>query len=175
VRSLRDLQPLADLVCVRDGLFSQDYDFLLDGERCGSLEWERGLRPRALAETEGHAWWIERTSLWSRDYVMLAPGTKDEVATFRRRLFGSDEISLADGRTFRWRRVGAFSMTLRCAIERDGADLVEFSSRWSLFNPTMKIEVFPTAAHGKLGDELTVLILLGSYVFIRVASAQSWS
>jgi hypothetical protein len=51
---------------------------------------------------------------------------------------------------------------------------VEFRSTWSPFKPTLKIEVFPAAARGKLGDELAVLILLGSYVFIRVVTAQAW-
>lgn len=173
MRSLRDVQPLADLVCAPDGLFSRDYDFLLDGERCGSLEWERGFMPRALAETEGSAWWIGRRGFGSSEHEMLVPGSPVAVATFHRRIFAPDEIGFADGRTFCWRRARAFSLTLRYAIDQDGEELLQFSWPWSLARRRARIEVWPAAVL-RLKDDLPILILFGSYLFIRLATAQSW-
>ena len=173
MRSLRDVQPLADLVCTPDSLFSRDYDVLLDGERCGSLEWERGFMPRALAETEGSAWWIGRRGFGSSEHEMRVPGSLGAVATFRRRFFVPDEIVFADGRTFRWRRVRAL-LTLRYAIDRDGEELMQFSWLWSLLRRRARIEVWPAAARRLKDDDGAVLILFGSYLFIRLATAQSW-
>ena len=160
-------------MCEKDGWLAQDYDFLLDGERCGSLEWERGFFPRALAETGGGAWWIGRRGWGSTEHEVLLPGTEGAIATYCRRFIGADEINFPDGRTVHWRRVRAFSLTLRYGLYRDGEALLEFSWLWSLAKRRVRIDVWPAASRMLKRDDLPLLVLLGSYVFIRVATAQS--
>jgi hypothetical protein len=171
------VEPLSELVCARDGWFSRDYDFLLNGEPCGSLEWERGFRPRALAETNGCAWWIEPRGMGSGGgHVMLVPGSTSIVAMVTRRLFRRTLISLADGRLYQWRRAAAFSLSLSYGIRLDGVELIAFSSRWGMAGrPKVRIQVWPAGARSTNGEDLPILIFLGSYLLLRAVAAQGWS
>jgi len=130
MRSLTDAGPANELVCVKDGFFSRDYDLLLDGERCGTLDWERGFQPQCVAETGGLAWWIRRR-LFSSQRMIGESGSETPVATFHRRFIGPAEIAFSDGRMFRWRRPRRFTIGHTYVMEASGGTrLVEFTSTW---------------------------------------------
>lgn len=161
---------------MRDGWFSRDYDFLLAGEPCGTLEWERGFRPRALAETDDRAWWLEtRGQRLGGGHAMLVPGSPTNVATVTRRMFRRTEITLADGRTYQWRRAASLSLSLSYGIRIGDVELLEFRWGLALLGRKLRIQVWPPAPRVMRGDDLPILIIVGSYLFLRALTGQSWS
>ncbi|MFI5207385.1 MAG: hypothetical protein ACHQX4_05120 [Gemmatimonadales bacterium] len=166
---------MADLVCARDGWFlSRDYDFLLFSKRCGTLEWERGFRPRALAETGETAWWIERRGLGA-GHAMLVPGAATNVATVRRRLFRSTAIVLADGRTYEWGRARAFSLRLSYGIRHGGEELLGFREEGSFWQNRVRIHVGPASLRGLTPHDRAILIVLGTYLYLSARRQQAWA
>jgi hypothetical protein len=175
VRSLSETGPTSELLCVKDGVFSRDYDFLLDGERCGTLDWERGYQPQCVAETDGRAWWIRRNGWFSTQRLMGESGSETPIATFRRRFIGPAEIEMADGRVFLWRRRGMFTIGHNYVIaDPAGARLIKFGSRWGLLKPTIAIDVLRDAARLSVKQDVPLLIMFGAYLIINLINQASY-
>ncbi|MFI5279368.1 MAG: hypothetical protein ACHQU1_02645 [Gemmatimonadales bacterium] len=175
MRSLSEAGPTSELVCVKDGWFSRDYDFLLDGQRCGTIEWERGFQPQCVAETDGRAWWLRRPGMLSAQRLIGESGSETPIATFRRRFIGPAEITFADGRVFRWRRPRRFTIGFQFVIEAPSGDrLLEFGTRWGLWRPTVRIEVLSDATRPTYRQDIPILIMFGTYLLINAINQSSY-
>ena len=163
--SLADAGPLTKLECVRDSWWSRDYDFLLDQAPCGSLEWERGWRAQAVGETGGRAWWIRRPGWFGTDVEIGPSGSEHRIAVFRRNFYSPDEITFTDGRLFHWRRPRGFVLSMEWIMECEGAELLSFTSTWSMLRPKVRIEI--PATRGLSADDLPILVFLGTYLFLQ--------
>jgi hypothetical protein len=106
---------------------------------------------------------------------MLVPGAAETAATYRRRSLRPSEIAFADGRTFQWHRVRAFSLRLRYGIRQGREDLLEFREEGSVWRPKLRISMWTAAIQDTTADDRAMLILLGTYLYFRVWARQSWS
>ena len=175
MRSLSEAGPTSELICVQDGFFSRDYDILLDGERCGTLDWERGFQPQCVAEIDGRAWWIRRPGIFSAQRVIGASGSETPTATFFRRFIGPAEIVFADGRMLRWRRPRRFTIGYHYVIEEPGgAQILEFASKWSPLKYAVRIDVLRDATRPGAKKDMPLLILLGAYLILNLINRASY-
>lgn len=168
MKSLRDLQPGQELVCLRTGAFSRDAELLLRDDVLATLKPQGFFSSRVAAESADGRWIIARQGLLSRTTLMTEEGRPAQAARFVSGFWGrSGRIQFPDGRGYAWRRTAFW--TMEYAIERDGVSLVHFRHKRAWFKTKVEVVVEPAAA--AVDHDLPILVLFGCHLILGAIAA----
>ena len=152
-----------ELQWLRTGFLPAAFSLRWNDTELGSLAWESLFSSRAVARTPVGAWRFQR--LGFRGLTIEDADTGQPVATMQFHLFGSGELTFADGRVLALRHT-ALLPPVWAFQDADGAALVVVRGRAAALLRGGHCRIEPAAA---TLPEAGLVALLGIYILVRRA------